>query len=55
MNFDFYFKKLKVKGIIIIGGVEEFFIFLFILFLNEILEDDIKIDSIECLIEVDLK
>ena len=55
LNSDFYSKKLKVKGIITTGGAEESFIFLPISLLNEILEDDTKIDSIECSIEADSK
>ena len=55
LNSDFYSKKLKVKGIITTGGAEESFIFLPITLLNEILEDDTKIDSIECSIEADSK
>ena len=46
LNSDFYFKKLKVKGIITTGGAEESFIFLPITLLNEILEDNTKIDSV---------
>ena len=55
LNSDFYSKKLKVKGIITTGGAEESFIFLPITLLNEILEDNTKIDSIECSIEADSK
>ena len=55
LNSNFYSKKLKVKGIITTGGAEESFIFLPISLLNEILEDNTKIDSIECSIEADSK
>lgn len=46
-----YEEKLVVKGIITTGGREESFIFLDIDKLDEIIEDDFQIDSIECSIE----
>lgn len=48
---DFYDVSLTVKGIVTTGGNEESFIFLNMDKLNEIIEDDLKIDSIECSIE----
>lgn len=48
---DFYEASLTVKGIVTTGGKEESFIFLNLEKLNKIVEDDIKIDSIECSIE----
>lgn len=50
---DFYRKKLRIKGIITTGGTEESFIFLPMELLENILEDNTKIDSIECSIEND--
>lgn len=48
---DFYEASLTVKGIVTTGGKEESFIFLNLEKLNKIVEDDTKIDSIECSIE----
>lgn len=48
---DFYEASLTVKGIVTTGGNEESFIFLNIDKLDEIIEDDMKVDSIECSIE----
>ena len=48
---DFYESTLTVKGIVTTGGKEESFIFLSMNKLNEIIEDEVKIDSIECSIE----
>lgn len=48
---DFYEATLTVKGIVTTGGNEESFIFLNLNKLNEIIEDETKIDSIECSIE----
>ncbi len=48
---DYYDRKLTVKGIITTGGAEEGFIFLNLDVLNEILEDEVRVDGIECSVE----
>lgn len=53
LSINFYSKKLKVAGIVTTGGAEESFIFLPMNMLNEILEDETKIDGLECSIESD--
>lgn len=48
---DYYSVKLKVVGIITTGGAEEGFIFLQEKLLNSILEDERRLDAVECSIE----
>lgn len=48
---DYYSQFLYVKGIITTGGAEESFIFLNVDLLNEMLEDELRIDGVECSIE----
>ncbi|MDO5733698.1 MAG: ABC transporter permease [Eubacteriales bacterium] len=48
---DYYSQKFTVKGIITTGGAEEGFIFLNVSVLNELLEDELRLDGIECSIE----
>lgn len=50
---DEYSEKFKVGGIITTGGEEESFIFLDINTLNNLIEDDYKVDVVECSIEAD--
>lgn len=48
---DYYTGDLVVKGIVTTGGAEEGFIFLNMDVLNELLEDGVRVDGIECSIE----
>lgn len=48
---DYYRHKFQVKGIITTGGSEESYIFLNLPVLNKLMEDQTRIDSIECSIE----
>lgn len=48
---DYYSKKFRVKGIITTGGAEESFIFLNIDVLDKMLEDEMRLDGVECSIE----
>lgn len=47
----FYSARFRVKGIITTGGAEEGFIFLNLATLDSLLEDEVRLDGIECSIE----
>lgn len=50
---DEYARQFKIGGIITTGGAEESFIFLDINVLSEMLEDQYRVDIVECSIEAD--